>query len=312
MYDGSSKPPISSSKLILLMLVAVIMIMGVTVALNGGTSTPPEIEENNSTDNSTNSSDLQSENQTAVDYKLIGNNSFGTVTKSSGYGNPSSDIHAALILGVDAKQKSQNAIVPTLQSLSGLNYCYDVYVVDALSENNDTNTYNQSNLTVNDKSESLATEYVVPDVIKNNYNFTVDVHYADDSNSYVFVPSENTYTSNKVIESITNNTSVGRYTPESHKYTEHISEDIIGYEIPSIVYATRDYYNNGTSGEIASIIKAIDTFDFLGLFSSDSTVDDTDVTQSYTDSVTNDSSNNTDGYNTVTVSSNSSGNKEVN
>ncbi|RAP46172.1 MAG: hypothetical protein BZ135_04210 [Methanosphaera sp. rholeuAM6] len=276
MNDGS-KPPITSGKLIILLLVAIIVIMLVTVALNGGTSAP-EVEKSNDT--------VESETQVANDYKLLGNNSYGVVTKSSGYGNPNSDIHIAFILGVDAKRKAQNSIVPTLQNEDGLNYCYDVYLVDATG-----GVDNQTNLTINDMSESLAAEYVVPDVVKNNYNFTVDVHSTNDSNSYVFVPSEDTYTSKKVLDSITNSTKVGAYTPSSPSYTDSVSKPIISYEIPSIVYVTRDYYSNSSSAEVSSIISAIDNFDFMGLFNSDS---------------------NTSNETVATVSGNSSGNQEVN
>ena len=117
MYNGSNKPPISSSKLIIIMLAAIVLVMLATVALNGGTSAPP-VEENNTSDvdSETNGSSL------TVDSSIIGNNSYGTVVKSSGYGNPSSDIHVAFIVGVDAK-KSQNSIVPTLQNEKELNYC---------------------------------------------------------------------------------------------------------------------------------------------------------------------------------------------
>jgi hypothetical protein len=207
-------------------------------------------------------------------------------------------------VGVDA-MKSQNSVVPTLQNDKELNYCYDIYVVDTSSANNNNNQNNQSNMTTNDMSESLAAEYVVPDIIKNNYNFTVDVHSTNDSNSYVFVPSDNTYTSKKVIESIANNTNVGRYTPDKHSYTELISENIIDYEIPSIVYVTRDYYSNGTSGEVSSVIHAIDNFDFVGLFTSDANTSNSSENVSSTD-------NNDTGYTTINVSSNSTGNKEVN
>lgn len=275
--NDSSKPPITSGKLIILLLVAIIVIMLVTVALNGGTSAP-EVEKSNDT--------VESETQVANDYKLLGNNSYGVVTKSSGYGNPNSDIHIAFILGVDAKRKAQNSIVPTLQNEDGLNYCYDVYLVDATG-----GVDNQTNLTINDMSESLAAEYVVPDVVKNNYNFTVDVHSTNDSNSYVFVPSEDTYTSKKVLDSITNSTKVGAYTPSSPSYTDSVSKPIISYEIPSIVYVTRDYYSNSSSAEVSSIISAIDNFDFMGLFNSDS---------------------NTSNETVATVSGNSSGNQEVN
>lgn len=295
MYDDSGKPPISSSKLIILLLAALVLVMGATVALNGGTSTPPveEVTSDNSSDANVSS--------IAVDSSIIGNNSYGTVVKSSGYGNPSSDIHVAFIVGVDAKQ-SQNAVVPTIQNQTDLKYSYDIYVVDTSKARNSNSSNDQSNMTVNEMSEALASEYVVPDVINNNYNFTVDVHSTNDSNSYLFVPSENTYTSKKVLESISNDTKVGEYAPDVHSYTESISETIIGYEIPSIVYVTRDYYSNGTSGEINSIIHAIDNFDFVGFFSSDNASNET---------ANNTVSNETD-YQTVNVTSNSSGNTEIN
>ena len=297
MYNGPNKPPINSSKLIIIMLALIVLVMLATVALNGGTSTPP-VEDKSIVTNESNTTSF------TADSSIIGNNSYGTVVKSSGYGNPASDIHVAFIVGVDAK-KSQNAIVPTLQNDNDLNYCYDIYLIDTSSANNNNNQNNQNNMTVNEMSESLAAEFVVPDIIKNNYNFTVDVHSTNDSNSYVFVPSDNTYTSKKVVESIVNNTHVGRYTPDKHSYTELISETIIDYEIPSIVYVTRDYYSNGTSGEVSSIIHAIDNFDFFGLFTSD------DTTSSDSGN-TNSTNNNDSGYTTINVSNKSTGNKEVN
>lgn len=296
MYNDSGKPPISSSKIIIILLAALLLVMAATVALNGGTSTPPPVEDNLSD----NASDVNG-STVSIDSSIIGNNSFGTVVKSSGYGNPSSDIHVAFIVGVDAK-KSQNAIVPTLQGQKDLKYCYDIYVVDTSNANKNNNSDTQSNMTVNEMSESLASEYVVPDIINNNYNFTVDVHSTNDSNSYVFVPSDNTYTSKIVVDSISNNTKVGTYTPDYHAYTEAISENIIDYEIPSIVYVTREYYSNGTSAEVNSIIHAIDNFDFAGLFSSDTTSDD---------SVNNTTVSNETQYQTINVTANSSGNKEV-
>ena len=105
------------------------------------------------------------------------------------------------------------------------------------------------------------------------------------------------------MESIVNNTNMGTYTPDNHAYTEAVSESIIDYEIPSIVYVTRDYYSNGTSSEVSGLIHAIDNFDFVGLFSSDNTSNNTGNMTS--------TNNNDSGYTTINVSSNSSGNKEV-
>lgn len=306
MYDDSAKPPISSSQILAVLVIAIIVVMAGTIFLNGGFSAPT-IEEN------TSDNDTAETYNPEVQYKLLGNNSYGTVTKTSGYGDASSDIRVALILGVDPKQKSANAIVPTIKNEDQLNYCYDIYIINTTSLSKDGgNANNNNNLTVNQMSESLASEFVVPDIINNNYNFTVDIHSTNDSNSYVFVPSDNTYTSKIVVDSISNNTEVGKYTPDSHSYTESISENIISYEIPSIVYVTREYYNNGISGEISSIIHAIDDFDFVGLFSSDDSTTSSDATSTTNSSVSSSNDTVEEYNNTITVSSTSSGNKEVN
>ena len=308
MYDDSGKVPIGSSKLVIVIIIAVFVVMGLTIVLNGGFSTPTPEEPENVTNNTT--SDVPD-----VQYKMVGQNSYGTVTKISGFGNPSSDIKVALILGVDAKQKSANAIVPTLQNENTLKYCYDVYIVNAsYSSTNDGEENNENNLTVNEMSESLASEFAVQDIIKEGYNFTADIHSTNDSNSYVFVPSNDTYTSKMVVDYISNNMGVGRYTPDSHSYTESVSEKIINNNIPSIVYVTKEYYADGVSNEINSILLAIDNFDFINLFNSNSTdTNDTYTsTNSSNSSVTSSVDSDNGEYGKTIVVSNSSGNREVN
>lgn len=291
MYDDSGRPPIGSSKLIVIFLIAIVVVMAGTIILNGGSSSPEN-------DDSENETDVETEAPT-VQYEMLGQNSYGTVTKISGFGNPSSDIRVAFILGVDAKRKEANAIIPTLQNNDMLNYCYDVYIVNTTSLSNSSVDNNESSLTANEMSESLASEFVVPDIININYNFTVDIHSTNDSNSYLFVPSDDTYTSKIVMDYIKNSTGVGEYTPDSHSYTDEISERIINNNIPSIVYVTKEYYGNSSS-EINSVILAIDDFDFLGLLNGDSS--------SVTDAVNTDNSS---YENTINVSNSSQGNQEV-
>lgn len=298
MYDDSGRPPIGSSKLLIIFIIAIVVVMAGTIILNGGFSSPaPEVVEN--------TTEAEPEAPT-THYQMVGNNSYGTVTKISGFGNPSSDIKIAFIVGVDPLQKASNAIVPTLQNEDMLNYCYDVYIVNTTSLSNKGNDENNdNNLTENEKSESLASEFAVPDIIKNNYNYTVDIHSTNDSNSYLFVPSENTYTSKMVLDNIVNTTGIGEYTPDTHTYTEAVSDKILNSDIPSIVYVTKEYYNTNGSTEISSVILAIDDFDFLSLISSD----DSSATAAVSD---NNVTNDTEEYeNTITVS-NSSGNQEVN
>lgn len=318
MRDGSNNPLSNPLLMLAVLVIAIICVMVATVALNGGTSTAPvEVEETNTTD-------IELENDTSPQSTLIGNNSYGTVSKISNIGNSSSNVKVALIVGVDQKEDKSNSIVSTLQNEKDLKYCYDIYMVNATKANkNSSDENNENSLSVNNMSEQLANEYVVPDVINNNYNFTVDIHYTNDSNSYVFVPSENTYTSKKVVESISNNTNIGNYTPPYHSFTDLVSDPILKHEIPSIVYVTTDYYSNGTSNEVSGVISAIDNFDFEHLFDSDdSNNQSSDSNSSYSsgNSSSNSSSSYDDSYSTYSndtySSSNSSyskdsGNKEV-
>ena len=112
------------SKLLLGIIVAVILIMLATVVLNGGEST--EVEEvNNTTDEIANETPELAQQTT-----VIGNNSMGTVNKISSYGNTSSDVKIAFIIGIDESGDKNNTIIPTLESKQNLKYCYDVYVVN--------------------------------------------------------------------------------------------------------------------------------------------------------------------------------------
>lgn len=250
---GSSDP----KRLLIILLVALIVVIGGTILLNGGTST--EIEENDTpyaVENAT--PEVASVNST-----LLGNTTWGTVTKMGPYGNASSDTHIALVMGVNQKDLSNNSIVPTMESQNGLKYAYDIYMVNATNdENKDANSHTSNNMSVNDKSQLLAKEFVAPDVINKDYDCCVDIHSTNDSNSYVFVASEDTVTSKNLIGQIANTTSVGIYTPEQAAYTESVSLPILESNIPSIVYVTDDFYSNGVSNEVNEIISAIDNFVF--------------------------------------------------
>lgn len=250
---GSSDP----KRLLIIILVALAIVIGGTVLLNGGTST--EIEENNTTD--------VVENETAdvstVNTTLLGNTSWGTVTKMGPFGNNSSDTRIAFVIGVNQKDLSNNSIVPSMESQNELKYAYDIYMVNASNDENNGNIANTSNnMTVNDKSQLLAKEFATPDIINKGYDCCVDIHSTNDSNSYVYVASDNTVTSQNLVNQIANTTSVGKYTPEGVTYTEAVSLPILESNIPSIVYVTAEFFSNGMSNEVNEIISAIDNFVF--------------------------------------------------
>ena len=290
MYDPEPRG-FNPLRLIIIMVIAVVIIMGVTVALNGNSSNNEPVE-NNTT--------APPAEVNPIEKSVVVNNSYGVVTKMSGYGNKTSDIHVALIVGVDVKTPASNVVVSTLENSKNLKYAYDIYVIEPTNDTNINNTTNNSNnLTLNNKTEALADESVVPDIISNNYNFSMDIHGVSDSNSFVFVPSEDTYTSKKVVTAISNNTDVGVYTPSSYTYARYVSIPLISNNIPSVVYMTSQYNTNGTSSEIGDVIGAVDNFDFEHL-------DD-----SLNNTTTNDTSQNTSNVNSSNNKSSSDSNNST-
>lgn len=286
MYDPDPSP-FNPLRLIILMVIAIIIVIGATVALNGNTSTEP-VENNTTT--------VETPSVSSIQESVICNNSYGTVTKMSNYGNASSDVHVALIVGVDQKTQGSNSIVPTLENSKDLKYAYDIYVIKVPNSNETNNTTNtDSNITLNEKTEDLANEYIVPDIINCEYNLSVDIHGVSDSNSFVFVPSEDTFTSEEVVSNISNNTDVGVYTPNSYTFAESVSLPLISNNIPSLVYMTSDFYSNGSSNEVSEVIHVIDNFDFVNLLNS--TANDTSATNdTYNQSYNNSSYDNQTDY----------------
>jgi len=301
---------LDSSKLLVIILVALVTVFAGTVILNGGFSSAPV--ENNTTENVTENVSVNNYTNT-----VVGNNSYGSVSKLGTYGNSSSEVKIALIMGVDEDNVSSNAVLTNLENNKDLKYAYDIYMVNTINnQNNDTNADASNSSSLNNMSESLANEYVVPDVIKGNYSCAVDIHSTSDSNSYVFVPLEDTVTSKYLVGYINDNTNVGRYTPDYASYTQYVSNPLIESNIASIVYVTNNF-SNTTSTEINDIIMAIDNFDFMNVMqyaqnSSDSSSsdysNDTNVTSNDTNAYSNESSNY--GYN-KTTSSSSDGNMEI-
>lgn len=292
---GSSDP----KRLLIILLVALILVIGGTILLNGGTST--EIEEDNTTD--------IVENETAdvstVNTTLLGNTTWGTVTKMGSYGNNSSDTRIAFVIGVNQKDLSNNSIVPTMESQNELKYAYDIYMVNASTDENANNNVNtSSNMSVNDKTQLLAKEFATPDIINKGYDCCVDIHSTNDSNSYVFVASDNTVTSKNLINQIANTTSVGIYTPETATYTESVSLPILESNIPSIVYVTDEFYSNGMSNEVNEIISAIDNFVFNVADSSDSNSQPSNAVSDNSSSMNDSSNNNESNITNPTMSGN--------
>lgn len=96
---------------------------------------------------------------------------YGAVLKDGPYGNISSPVKIAYIIGVHPlESKSHRAILETVQKENGsLKYCYYIYRVIVTKDQDD---YTKGRI----NGQILANKYAVPDIKRNDYNLVVDVH----------------------------------------------------------------------------------------------------------------------------------------
>lgn len=309
MYNNPQRPPFNPLKIIILMIIAIVIVIGVTYALNGGGSA-----NTTTTENTTNET-----NDTAVSFSvqptLVGNSSLGTVYKYAGYGNTASDVKIALIIGIDEDSSQAESVLPTMENTGNLRYSYDVYVVNATNDTNSSDDGNLTNSSTNSSkknssdsnstssnSEALAKKYVVSDIVDGNYDFTAEIH-SSSNESFLFVPSDDTYTSKEVVNSISNSTGIKKQTPSSYKFARGASIPLIENNVPSMVYMTTSYYSSEPSDDIMLVIGAINNFDFKALYATDSaSVSDLNSSSNNTNSGDDNSSSNNTTSNRVKVS----------
>jgi len=175
----------------------------------------------------------------------LGNTSYGGVMKVGPYGNKSSNITIAYIVGVHPlESNAHQAIIESItEHNNSLKYCYYIYRVN-VTENADN--YNTGRM----NGQLLANKFVVPDITSHNYQLVVDVHSNVGNwaqNTFLFSPVNNSR-SESIGKNITNKLHwLKYYVPPNPTSTVYVTEPIINSGIPAIVYET---YHNDTYNTI--------------------------------------------------------------
>lgn len=102
--------------------------------------------------------------------RTLGSDDVGYVVRGGPYGNLNSNVKIAYIIGVHPREvKAHTAILWSVLTQKNLRYCYYVYWVHVTEDEYD---YDQGRI----NGQNLASEYVVPDVVRGNFKMAVDVH----------------------------------------------------------------------------------------------------------------------------------------
>ena len=160
-------------------LILVIIAAGTATDLNG-----LSYNFNGATDNS--STSIETNNSLST-VKFLGEQDYGFVVRYGPYGNPTSPVKVAYVVGVHPQEvQAHQAMMTVISSDNSLKYCYYVYQI-TVTKNRDDYTRGRIN------GQQLAFDYAVPDIKKGKFSMVVDVHSTKGDYSetrFISVPSE--------------------------------------------------------------------------------------------------------------------------
>ncbi|MBO6105937.1 MAG: hypothetical protein J6O99_08565, partial [Methanobrevibacter sp.] len=170
--------------------------------------------------------------------KTIGKNSIGTVTVEGPYGNANSSVKVAYILGQHPRESNaHDAIYNSIMNNSDyLNYSYYIYRINVTAESDD---FEESRM----NGQLLAQDYVVSDVIKNNYSLAIDIHSSNGGyvqDPYIFAPRSNDTVAYDAANNVTDKINyVIYYEPASYSSPQYSTIPIDDGGVPAIVFEMR-------------------------------------------------------------------------
>lgn len=198
--------------------------------------------------------------------EVLANTSIGNVTKEGPYGNTSSQVKVAYIVGMHPReyichQEAVNAIKKLDMSL---NYSYYIYYVDV------TGGVDTGYETGRMNGQLMSEKYVVPDIMANNYQLTMDIH----SNKgryesyavgwFLFVPTNHEYTSNIAKQLQEKIPGIGIYIPPYASSPKYVTIPLLSNGVPSMVYEAYEYDSSEVGQDKAEkLLLAIDSLELL-------------------------------------------------
>ena len=189
--------------------------------------------------------------------KQIGKNEIGTVSIEGPYGNTSSPVKVAYILGQHPREFSaHDAIYYALQNNSNeLNYSYYVYRINVTNETAD---FEQSRM----NGQLLAQEFVVNDSINKSYDLVIDIHSSNGGyiqDPYIFAPVSSDLLAYDAANNITKALPyITYYEPASYTSPQYSTIPLEEGGIASIVFEMRGNPDNSLEHQADDFVKAVD------------------------------------------------------
>ena len=197
--------------------------------------------------------------------EVLADNSYGTVTKEGPYGNATSPVKIAYIVGVHPWEQyshvvAVNAVKNHTKSLRYCYYLYEITVPGGINSDYETGRMD---------GQILARNYIVPDIEKNDYQLAVDIHSNKGSEDFysidwfLNVPYNDSRT-NQIAQKLQSKIpGISIYDPPISSSPSYVTIPLIKNGTPAIIYEAYAYDSPETRQELANeLLMAIDSLDF--------------------------------------------------
>lgn len=189
---------------------------------------------------------------------VLGSEEYGNVVKDGPYGNTSSPVKIAFVVGVHPlEENAHKASVEALKKYDKrLRYCYYIYHVNVTQ---DAYYY----ITGRNYGQHLASEYAVPDIKKENFQLVMDIHSQEGVYSeewFLNVPEADQESEKIANELLLKIPGIAIYNPPSPTSPYYVTMPLIESGTPALIYETYTYEDYSISLERAEkLLLAIDS-----------------------------------------------------
>ena len=197
---------------------------------------------------------------TQYESRLIGESELGSVHIHGPFGDASSDVKIAYLIGMHPlESKSHRALFERLAAKEDLKHCYYLYNINVSDKASESEG--------RDEGQLLAKEFVLNDIIDNGYDLFLDIHSNRGSHgpgdyqitNFVFAPGFDKASSRYMDEIIESIDEIIYYAPEFRSSPPYITEPTAKAGIPTLVYECYSYEPFSLTCDLA--LKLIDTVD---------------------------------------------------
>ena len=234
----------------------------------------PVYTSSSNSNNNTNNNSNGNNSTNGLSTKILGSNNKGTVELIGAFGNTSSKVKIAYVIGLHPLESAvHNALYNAIISKSNLKYCYYIYRINVTK---DPNNYSEGRM----NGQLLAEEFVLPHIISNNYNLVIDVHSNQgttggsyEETNFIFAPLNHTASKTIADSIISKIPELTYYYPSSQTSPPFLTNPLVQAGIPTILYETYMYESAAvTSNLVNKLISTVDSYNFGSSTNSSGTI----------------------------------------